>query len=188
MGDVFRYFRKRRCRVAVLVLAWRVSSSHLPGFYRKADGCYLNFQNMVFDILPKQHPYRIENLHNDYGRPASEQPNIWISDKGFPQTVTLSWPKPVSFARLDLVFDTNLDEFRFGQIPPECIRDFDVEYEREGRMVSLLSERDNYRRFRRFEFAQAITTSKLAVKLLASRGDAFARLYGIHVYQRAGAF
>lgn len=172
----------------MLVLAWRVSSSHLPGFYRKADGCYLNFQNMVFDILPKQHPYRIENLHNDYGRPASEQPNIWISDKGFPQTVTLSWPKPVSFARLDLVFDTNLDEFRFGQIPPECIRDFDVEYEREGRMVSLLSERDNYRRFRRFEFAQAITTSKLAVKLLASRGDAFARLYGIHVYQRAGAF
>ncbi|MBQ6474431.1 MAG: FAD-dependent oxidoreductase [Victivallales bacterium] len=160
------------------------SDIHLPGFYRKADGCYLNFQNMVLNLLPEQRPYGIENIHNDYGRPSAEQPNIWVAEEGFPQTVTLVWPAPVAFDRLNLVFDTNLDECRFGRTSPECIREFEVEYEKDGGMVPLLSERDNCFRFRRFDFAQAVTTSKLVVKLLASRGDPYARLYGVHVYHR----
>ena len=160
------------------------SDVHLPGFCRKADGCYHNFQNMVFNILPEQRPYGIENLQNDYGRPAAERPNIWIAEEGFPQTVTALWPEPVCFDRLDLIFDTNLDEYRFARIPPECVKDFQVEYEKDGVMVPLLSEKNNCFRFRRFDLDQPVTTSKLCVKLLSSHGDPFARMYGIRAYRR----
>ena len=160
------------------------SNIHMPGFFRKADGCYPNFQNLIFKILPEQHPYGIDNLRNDYGRPAEGKPNIWIAEAGFPQTVTAVWSDPVTFDRLDLVFDTNLDERRFYQIPIECIRDFEVEYEKDGVMVPLLSENGNYRRFRRFDFPESISTKKLVVRLTASNGDRFARLYGIHAYKK----
>ncbi|MBR4665309.1 MAG: hypothetical protein IKO93_15695, partial [Lentisphaeria bacterium] len=160
------------------------SDIHLPGFSRKADGCYPNFQNLIMDILPEQHPFGIENLHNDYGRPSEGQPNIWIAEAGFPQTVTVEWDSPVTFDRLDLVFDTNLDQRRNFQVAGECIRDFAVEYEKDGVLIPLLSEKDNYLRFRRFDLSESITTAKLTVRFLASNGDRFARLYGIHAYRK----
>jgi len=163
-------------------VSFETSRVHLPGIHRKGDGCYHNFNNMVFNILPAQQPYPIENLHNDFGRYAEKSPSIWISEEGFPQTVTLQWNAPVSFKQLDLVFDTNLDEFRYNQIPPECVRDFRVEAEINGTPTTIVDETDNFQRFRRFDFPQQIMTSKICVQLLASNGGNCARLYGIHVY------
>ena len=109
---------------------------------------------------------------------------IWISEAGFPRTVTLQWDDKVCFDRIDLVFDTNLDRYRAMEIPPECIRDFKLEYEQDGKMVTLLDEKDNFQRFRRFDLPENITTSKVQLTLLASHGDDFARLYGIHLYRK----
>lgn len=164
-------------------VAVETSSLHLPGFQRKADGCYHNFNNFVFQIQPFQTPYPITNVQNDFGRPAKENPCLWISEPGFPQTVTLQWNKPVSFNRLDLVFDTNLDEYRYDQIPPECVKAFRVDVESEGQMRNLLNVDDNFIRFRRFDFSEIVTTSKIQVILLDSNGSESARLYGIHAYR-----
>lgn len=165
-------------------LSFGVSDIHLPGIERKADGCYHNFNNMVFNITPPQQPYALENLHNDYGRPVDGAANMWIAEAGFPRTVTLQWDQEVVFDRLDLVFDTNLDRYRFAEIPPECIKDFRVEYEKDGKRFLLLDEKDNFCRFRRFDLPQSITADKLYITLLSSNGDDFARLYGIHAYRK----
>ena len=163
-------------------VSFKTSKAHLPGIYRKSDGCYPNYNNMVFNVVPMQKPYPIGGIVNDFGRPSENGPNLWISEEGFPQCVTLQWDAPVSFNRLDLVFDTNLDEYRYGQIPQECIRDFTVEVEQDGNMTQLLEENGNYLRFRRFDFKQPITTAKMRIRLLASNGDTCARLYGVHAY------
>ncbi|MBE6358371.1 MAG: FAD-dependent oxidoreductase [Lentisphaerae bacterium] len=165
-------------------VSFATSTIHLPGIFRKADGCYHNFNNMVFNITPSQRLYDAENLHNDCGRPAAGKPNIWIAEAGFPRTVTLQWDEAVSFDRIDLTFDTNLDRYRTMKIPPECIRDFKVEYEQDGMMVPLLEEKDNFSRFRRFDLKKSITTGKVQITLLASQGDEFARLYGVRICQR----
>ena len=165
-------------------VAFATGKTHLPGIFRKADGCYHNFNNMVMQIVPEQRPYEVENLQNDYGRPAAGKPNIWIAQPGFPQSVDVRWENEVTFDRLDLVFDTNLDEYRYNAIAPECIRDFQVIAEKAGKTVVLLDEKDNYCRFRRFDFAEPLTVRNLQIKLLASNGDKFARMYGIHAYLR----
>ncbi|MBR7121352.1 MAG: FAD-dependent oxidoreductase [Lentisphaeria bacterium] len=163
-------------------MAFATGKTHLPGIFRKADGCYHNFNNMVMQIMPVQQPYAVKNLQNDYGRPAPGKPNIWIAQKGFPQWVELRWAKEMTFDRLDLVFDTNLDEYRFNAIAPECIRDFQVIAEKDGRKSVLLDEKDNFYRFRRFDFAEPVTVTGLQIKLTASNGDEYARMYGIHAY------
>ena len=163
-------------------VTFAVSREHLPGFFRKADGCYHNFNNMVFNIIPEQKVFGAENLHNHYHRPCAESSNIWISGEGFPQQLALNWDKEVTFDRLDLVFDTNLDEYRYNSTPPECVKEFTVEYEKEGKWVALLHESDNFARFRRFDLPEAVTTAHIRVVLHSSRGDNYARMYGIHAY------
>ncbi|MBQ4329816.1 MAG: FAD-dependent oxidoreductase [Lentisphaeria bacterium] len=159
-----------------------VSRVHLPGFFRKADGCYHNFDNMVFNILPQQKVFGVENLHNNCHRPSADNSNIWIAEKGFPQQLTLDWDNAVTFDRLDLVFDTNLDEYRYNSTPPECVKEFSVEYEKNGKWITLLNKSDNFTRFCRFDLPEAVTTAHIRVVLHASRGDEFARMYGIHAY------
>lgn len=163
-------------------VSFAVSTEHLPGFFRKADGCYHNFNNFAFNILPAQYPFKVENLHNNFGRPSADSPNIWIAEAGFPQALTASWNKEMSFDRLDLVFDTNLDEYRYNATAPECVKDFTVEYETGGKWHTLITVKDNSSRFRRFDLPKAVCASKVRVNILASRGDEYARVYGIHAY------
>ena len=164
-------------------LEFATSTLHLPGIYRKADGCYHNFNNMVFNIIPAQQLYTADNLHNNCGRPDKNSPNMWIADSGFPQKLVLEWDKKIDFNRIDLIFDTNLDQYRFGKIPPECIKDFIVEYEADGEYVPLITEKDNYYRFRRFDLPKNISAQKLRITLQSSNGDEFARMYGVRVYK-----
>ena len=158
------------------------STAHLPGFFRKADGGYPDFNNMVFDILPPQRPYGVKNLQNDCGRPGKDSPNMWISAPGFPQSLFLEWEKEQEFDRLDLVFDTNLDEYRYNVVAPECIKEFSVAYEHAGQWHTLLTEKDNFYRFRRFDLPEKVKARRIRVDLLASHGDKSARMYGIHAY------
>jgi hypothetical protein len=163
-------------------VSFAVSAEHLPGFFRKADGCYHNFNNFAFNILPEQHPFKVENLHNNFGRPSSDSPNIWIAEAGFPQALTALWKQQVSFDRIDLIFDTNLDEYRYNETAPECVKDFTVEYEKDGQWHTVATVKDNCYRFRRFDLPEAVSASAIRVNILASRGDKYARIYGIHAY------
>ena len=64
------------------------------------------------------------------------------------------------------------------------IKDFIVEYEADGEYVPLITEKDNYSRFRRFDLPKNISAQKLRITLQSSNGDEFARMYGVRVYKK----
>jgi hypothetical protein len=159
------------------------SSRYLPGVERKLDGCYIDFENFIFDVLPEQSPYGAEQLRNDYGRPSAERSNLWISDPaaGLPQTVELSWDAPVEFSRIDLVFDTNLDRKLVHEIPPECVRHYRLEAVCGGQTTLLAEETENYKRFAVHKINGK--AEKLRLTVLAAYGDPSARLAAFRVFR-----
>lgn len=160
------------------------SSRYLPGIERKLDGGYNNLDNLVFEVEPAQFPYIAENVTNDFGRPSENCANMWISDpaSGLPQTLALSWTKPVKFSKVDLIFDTNLDKCSHTVIPPECIKDYRIEaWNGNDRTLTHQAE-GNYRRFRRHTF-QPLEATRLVLTISETNGDESARLISVRIWE-----
>jgi len=146
------------------------------------------FQNGSYSmrIFPESLPYKGENIISGVTRPE-EWTNIWISDpcKGFPQYIELDFSKEITFNNIHLIFDTNLGRSHALTPPlfkaPECIKDYSLFYELDGKWKQLLQIKDNYYRRREHSFNK-VSSKKLRLEIYSTNGDRSARLYEIRVY------
>lgn len=153
------------------------ASSHLPGFERKLDGCYLNFDHPVCEFYPMQQPYLPQNIVNDNGRSVDGAPSLWMSDceQG---TVKLEWASPEKISEITIIFDTNLDRLDLDRIPPECAKSFVLKL--DGKEIQRVD--DNSSRFVRYVLPEAVTASKLELEITKTNGDSHARVVALRCF------
>lgn len=182
-------------------LSWAYQE-HLPtgvvGLWRRSPGkrwLYADggrrtpFQCFFTRLAPSSRPYGAANTVNGVTRPES-WPNIWISDPGnpLPQSVTLSWQRPIVLSRLELTFDTNLsktNELTPGlHIPPELVREYSIEHRSEGEWVELVRAGENIKR-QRAHLVGPIEARQVRVSIHKTWGDPSARIYEIRAYGSA---
>ncbi len=117
--------------------------------------------------------------------------NMWISDpaQAMPQWVELDFGKEKKINAVYLTFDTNLGEKRYasedfsgeGRMPPECVRDYQVQVLKGREWVAVADVKGNYQR-RRIHRFDPVETSKIRVLVTATNGDKSARIYEIRAY------
>ena len=149
---------------------------YLPGLSRKLDGCYLDNDNWCFETVPPLRIYPAENAVNGLARPGADAPNLWISAPGMPQWLELDFGSPKSIGKVELIFDTNLDKPRYCGVPDECVRDYEIQYLRNGRWETLMKITGNHQR-RRLHSFDPVETEKLRLVVTATNGDPCARVY-----------
>ena len=129
-------------------------------------------------LTPDSFCYDPRQIVSGVNRPDT-QSNIWIAEEGFPQTVHLQWPEPISFTQMRLTFDDNLDRplrrITDFQVAPELIRDYEVYALENGRWDLIVQEKDNYLRHRVHSF-QKVSTQEIRIVMLSSNGCKHARL------------
>lgn len=122
---------------------------------------------------------------NGVPRPEGQSMNQWASAAGqnLPQWLQLDFGKTISATRVQLTFDTDLNcrNFDTPAFPAQCVRDYRVEVEENGRWVPVVEEKDNFQRHRIHAFP-ARNTSRLRVWVDATHGDKQARIYEVRVY------
>ncbi|WP_136078427.1 FAD-dependent oxidoreductase [Pontiella desulfatans] len=142
----------------------------------------------------------VQNVINGITRPLDEDQemwigkvpdNMWISDPAqkMPQWVELVFGGQQTVNSVYLTFDTNLKEKRYcswefkveERMPPQCVRDYEVQYFNGSEWLALATVENNYlrRRIHRFD---AVKTSRIRVLITATNGDPSARIYEIRAY------
>ena len=154
-----------------------VASTHLPGFERKLDGCYLNYDHPVCEFYPLQQPYRPCNVVNDNGRSIDGEPSLWMAD-GKCGMLKLEWTTPVDISEVAIAFDTNLDRINLDRIAPECAKSFVLKL--DGR--EILRREDNSQRFVRCSWPEAVRCSTLTLEINDTNGDGFARVVALRCF------
>ena len=153
------------------------ASTHLPGFERKLDGCYLNFDHPVCEFTPALQPYPATCVVNDNGRSIDGAPSLWMaaSQHG---TLKLAWDTPVELSEIDITFDTNLDRIDIERIAPECVKSFAVKV--DG--VEVLRKDDNSQRLVRCILPEKLTASQVTWEITETNGDKFARVVALRCF------
>jgi len=144
------------------------------------------WRNPIFGVLPRQEAYRPESVINGYSRPFL-RPNLWVSDRGFPQWLRLSWDRPRPVRLVQLRFDTDLDwgiRNLWGGMPfrtfATCIRDYRLVAETASGRRVIAEVRGNYQRLR--EHAVRVTAGALRITVLDTNGAKRAHIYEVRVY------
>ncbi|PIU50709.1 hypothetical protein COS91_08275 [Candidatus Desantisbacteria bacterium CG07_land_8_20_14_0_80_39_15] len=141
-------------------------------------------------ITPTQKPFKAQNVLNGVNRPE-KWTNVWISDpeKGFPQSLELDFGKEVSFNRIEITFDTNLNSTFYNKEvlrnpeSPNCVKDYTLYYKKEGGWERILEIKENYHRYKIHNFAP-VKSSKLKLQINATNGSPSAHVYGVRVYNK----
>lgn len=152
------------------------------------------FATPCFKIEPEQCPYGAKNLTNGITR-SYDQPNLWVSEEGLPQTATLTWNVPVYAKTLEIVFDTNLDysdqrygfprtadDYSFPNVIEETVSDYNLKVTFEsGKSVTKEIQNNLYRRnVHQIETEEKIKEVQLTV--LGTKGVSKARVFEIRAY------
>ncbi|MGC8971498.1 MAG: FAD-dependent oxidoreductase [bacterium] len=138
----------------------------------------------AFKISPCSYPYYPENIINGISRPTYYGPNLWISEKGLPQSLAVDFSQRSIINTICLTFDTYLDspEHSRGVPEPECIRDYAIYYKIDGEYRKFLSITDNYYRRRIHKF-EDIECDGISIEVLATNGDPYARIFEVRIYR-----
>lgn len=140
-------------------------------------------------IFPEVYPYQPENILSGVTRPE-KWTNIWISDpkKDFPQFLEMHFNDEISFNEIQIVFDTNLNRTRMMTPPlfkaPECVKDYAIFYECEGKWIQIFNLKNNYQRKSKIIFNDIYSTRKIRLEIYSSNGDPSARIYEIRIYKK----
>jgi len=121
----------------------------------------------------------------------------WISDPraGLPAWLELSWDRPVTPARIELVFDTGLHRYltlthhdgycarmEWGRPQPETVRDYTITGFAGGEWRELLSVSGNYQRRRGHAVRRPTPVRALRLTVTATNGIDHARVCEWRVY------
>jgi len=155
-----------------------------------ADGVFESTA-YCFEVFPEQPVYAVENCVNSWMRPTNV-PNIWVSKPtNFkePQWVDLTWDKPQSINKVDLVFDSTLD-FHFKQawtgynknVIPSIVKDYKLwAYDKDGNRSLIIAVEGNYQRLCKHSFGR-IKMQKLRLEILATNGVDRAQVYSVRAF------
>jgi len=149
---------------------------YLPGLERKLDGCYLDNDNWCFETVPPLRLYPAAKAVDGISRAAADDPHMWISSPGLPQWLELDFGKKRAVGNVELIFDTNLDKPCYCGVPPECVRDYEIQCFRNDRWETLAAVSDNHQR-RRLHTFEPVETDRLRLVVTATNGDPCARVY-----------
>ena len=167
-------------------VCWCYGHKNIPGYAKMIEERDTWEQwkgSLCFHVFPDTSSFIPENIVNGIARPE-EWPNIWISDpfQPMPQYVEIDLGKKMTFNKMHIVFDTNLDELiPIGPVP-QCVRDYSIYYKNGSRWILLHNERHNHLRFRQHNF-KTVISQKLKIEITATNGDPTARIYEVRVYR-----
>ena len=149
---------------------------------RRPDG-----QNFVLTLDPPLAPFAPENIANCLQRPTS-RPNAWVADPTDERpTLSLTWAKPQTIARMELFFDTDYDHPMESSLMghpeaamPFCVKDYRVL--NCGRQL-IADVADNHQTRNTLTFDPPVITEHLEIELLASHGNVPAALFEVRCYE-----
>ena len=138
------------------------------------------------------------NVINGVSRTVGEDENCWQSDglAGDNGVLSLKWYAPHTLRQVRLTFDPNLcssikitlSSKRIAEqvpgVPPELVRDYDVELLKDGQVLASRSVRGNYQRLNVLNF-DACDCDEVRLHVLATNGIADARVYEVRAYEQA---
>ena len=167
---------------------------YIPG-YRNEDPADLARAAQVSAGSEKQ---PAANVINGVSRTVGEDENCWQSDglAGDNGVLSLKWDAPHTLRQVRLTFDPNLcssikitlSSKRIAEqvpgVPPELVRDYDVELLRDGHVLASRSVRGNYQRLNVLSF-DACDCDEVRLHVLATNGIADARVYEVRAYEQA---
>lgn len=138
------------------------------------------------------------NVINGVARTVGRNENCWQSDglAGDNGVLSLKWDAPHTLRQVRLTFDPNLcssikitlSSKRIAEqvpgVPPELVRDYDVELLKDGQVLASRSVRGNYQRLNVLNF-DACDCDEVRLHVLATNGIADARVYEVRAYEQA---
>jgi len=172
---------------------WHVAGAIEPGHvsaFEMAPGKMRRYSNgvtLAMRVEPPQHCFSAENVVSGQTRPHAGT-NLWRSDpqQRLPQWLQLSWPDRELISMVELTFPGHLlrryDAYAPFYRDPQCVRDYEVEYESGDGWNTLISVRGNYQRHRRHQLTNAVQANRIRVVVLATNGDPSAAIYEVRVY------
>ena len=131
-------------------------------------------------MQPEQQLYGPENLVNGFSRPHG-LPNLWISESGGEQAVTLEYSSPKNISELQLVFDTALEYDNFNEMMPELIRDYSIEITYADGGKEVMEVHDNCKRAGRHAISKAGVRS-VKILLKSTYGSQNKQLYAVRLF------
>ncbi len=137
-------------------------------------------------VEPESRPYAAEQAINGRARPDTGA-NLWISDPAepLPQWLEVELPEPTRLDAAVLIFDTNLSRTNMATPglfrAPECVRDYVLAAEIDGRWQELVAVTGNYQR-RREHRLEAVVATRVRLTVMATNGDPSARVYALRLH------
>lgn len=127
-----------------------------------------------------------------YQRPY-DGPQLWSSEAmraGRDEWIALSWPHAIEFARVDLIFNDDVDEDIINlhhhrtpfDIVPELVRDYRLEARIDGDWREIERVRDNRHRHRVHTFERPVTADAVRVRIEATNGAERANVVAVRVF------
>jgi len=141
---------------------------------------------LALRVRPESRPFGPEQAINGWARP-DRFTNLWISDpdESLPQWLEVGLVAPTRFDTAAVVFDSNLSRTNRGMPgfsrAPECVRDYVLEAEIDGRWQELVRVTGNYHGRREHHF-EAVVASRVRLTVSATNGDPSARVYALRLY------
>jgi hypothetical protein len=120
----------------------------------------------------------------------------WMSDPaaGLPAWIEFTWPQPVQIGTIRLVFDTALHRvltlshsndfvkrMHWGSPQPETVRDYSIQAEIEGSLVTIAGLSGNYQRYRVHQLPKVVLTRRLRIEVQSTNGLDQARICGVEI-------
>lgn len=170
--------------VAGAVIAGHVSAFEMaPGKMRR----YSSGVTLALRVDPPQKSFGSANVISGHTRPYAGT-NLWRSDPAqtLPQVLDLAWDQPQTISQVDLTFPGHLLREYHAYAPfyrdPQCVRDYDIQIDRDGTWHTALQVRDNYQRHCHHALPAPTNTNKLRILIHATNGDPSAAIYEVRVY------
>jgi hypothetical protein len=172
---------------------WHVAGAIEPGHvsaFEMAQGKMRRYSSGVtlsLQVDPPQRCFTAKNVLSGQTRPYNGT-NLWRSDpeQPLPQWLELTWPEAQSIGAVELTFAGHLLREYHAYAPfyrdPQCVRDYDIEYETGDGWKTLLIVRDNYQRHHKHRLERTVQAQRIRIVVLATNGDRSAAIYEIRVY------
>ncbi|HEX3815101.1 MAG TPA: FAD-dependent oxidoreductase [Mycobacteriales bacterium] len=154
----------------------------------------LHRRSVCLKATPDTGAYAPAKVIDGFARPFAG-PHEWVSEPiapGAAESLTLTWPEPVTVGQLDLIFDDDVNEDLINlhhhrtpfEIMPSLVRDYRVEAWQDG-WIPIATVESNRTRHHRHTPAEPVSTARIRVSVAATNGDPSARIVAVRAYAEA---
>lgn len=109
--------------------------------------------------------------------------HAWVSDErqAMPQSLTLSWPKPVMAEEVRISFNTDFMPAHPAAMPRQLVKSYVVEILSDGKWQQVAEERENWRRLAVHGFSERRITA-MRIVCRETWGSPSAQIFEVRVY------